>query len=143
MKKQNTGPELTAKLKIELEAEIKQFNVKKAKALIERDSVSKPDVNAYQDWLDKHEGREIPQANPDLLSEDDTIAWGRATVDPQVKQAMAELPTVLSPRELQVWRYVMRDGLSEAETGERLRIDASTVSHYLKSAKKKVEKHFK
>lgn len=144
MKNENYGPSMTAKQKKALEAEIAAFDANKAKrvrATIEREATSKPDVDAYQEHLDSHS--ESVQANPDLLSEENVIPFGRATADPQVKKAIEELTEVLSHRQMQVWRLCMRDGLSETEAADRLRISQQNVSKYLKSAKQKIEKHFK
>src|SRR5260370_25049717 len=72
---------LDPKTRAELEKEIVMFNDKSTRELIEREAVGSSQVNAYQDWEEKHlkwnnekeEMQEDPQANPDELSNEDLI----------------------------------------------------------------------
>lgn len=140
--KRNTGPALTKKVKDGLLKEIAEFKEKDTKRVIEQEAVGRPDRDAYQEWVDTHDGMEDVRANPDVLAEDQTIVWGRATTDRDVLSAMEQLPEILSHREMQVWRYVMRDGMSTTDAANRLRISQQVAAKYLKSAKAKVHKHF-
>lgn len=140
--KESYGPSLTPAMKAKLEAEIKAFNQAKTKSLIEKEALSKPAVNAYQAWVDKHEGTEDSRANPDLLSDEESMQFNRPVKDPSIEKAKAELTELLSHRELQVWQYVMRDGFTVADAAQRLRLSSATASQYLSSAKAKVMKHF-
>lgn len=140
--KESYGPDLSATQKAKLLREIAQFDTAKTKRIIEENAVGKGDIDAYQDWVDNNGGLENKRANPDLLSEDESIDFGRPISDKTMELAKKEINAILSHREAQVWQKVMRDGLTLVETADKLRISQPTVSGYLKSAEKKVQKHF-
>lgn len=135
------GPHLTPKQRAKLEAEIREFDVKRTKALIEKNAVGKRDVNAYHDWVEENGGVEPLAANPDnyIVEEMQTQLSG---VDFELLNAKMEVNEILSFRQRQVWAYRMRQGLSNEETAARLNISPRTAESYLKAAIKKVRQHF-
>lgn len=140
--KLNIGPTLTKALKAQLELEIKNFNKDKTLQEIERNAVGRADKDAYEDWMEQHPGAEDPRANPDVLSEDEAMKFYPVDSDPDVEQAKTELMDLLSPREKQVWKLAMRDGVSVSQAAEKLRISKQAVSQYIKTATAKIQKHY-
>lgn len=134
------GPDMTPKIKDELLAEIAAFNEAKTLADIERESVSGPDRNAYDDWVGSS-GEESPNANPDLLSEDDVINFSKPELGEQYADGKAAIDEVLSPRQLQVWRLVMRHGMTHKQAGSLLHVSARTIEEYLSRATEKVRRY--
>jgi len=137
------GPELTPRMKSKLQKEIDNFDKTKTKAEIKKNAVGGPDVNAYQHRLEKRVF-ESNEANPDQLGEQEgSFPWATSTkFDSDVEIGKSVIKDLLSPMQWKVWRFVMIETMTQAETAWALRVTQQTVSAYLKAAIRKVKKHF-
>ncbi len=145
-------PELTPKVRAELEAEIKAFDQAKTLVELEENAEPKKDAPGYVEWKKNASNNDhgsnnsdngIREAEPDLLSEDDAVKFIKPTFSKQIVLATLEIKELLSFRESQCWQLVMRNGLSTRECAEKLRIGERTVEEYISRAKEKVVAHFK
>lgn len=137
-----SGPRLTAKMKRALQAEIKAFDKAKTLRELEANSISKPDVNTYQEHIDK-EGFESLEANPNQLSEEQAFKWGRSsnlTADEEIKRA--EIQRLLSPKQWAIWMLCMQQALTQQEAARQLGISQPTLSVHLKRSIEIVTEHF-
>jgi DNA-directed RNA polymerase specialized sigma24 family protein len=75
---------------------------------------------------------ELPQANPDVLREDEAMFADCQPSTPQL--LMGEAVAHLQGRQLQVYMLTMRDGKSLAETAEILDIEKGTAQKYKERA---------
>lgn len=123
------GPRLTKKQRAALLAEIKAFDFKATKALIEREAVGGKDINAYEDWRKSNPGEETVQANPDSLTEDCATPW---------KEAYTPDLLGLSRREKEAWEYCELAGLSYEEAAERMGVSPVTINTLIVRAKRKL-----
>lgn len=136
----NCPPYMTDKVKKRLEAEIKEFGKRKrrtAKLDAELSSNGSESVDAYHSWVSLHGGRELPEANPDVLSDEEGINYFPSAGDSEEACLLEEVRQLFNPRELQAWNLVMRHGMSLSEAAELLKISKSAVQSYLKRAKLK------
>lgn len=129
------GPDLTPKQKQRLEEEIKNFNLKKTKALIEKNAVGKPDVDAYPSWTETH-----PEAEP---SDEDVFKWGKpAAPDIDISLAQMKIKRLLTLKQWKVWQLVMQQSLTHDQAAKALGITRQSLSECLDAAKERVQKHF-
>lgn len=137
------GPKMTRKQEERLKAEIAAFDKAKTLARIEKESVSKKDVNAYHDYLEQQvSSGECVSANPDGLEE--SKEQDKANYKPSLQELSAkiEINDILSFRQRQVWTMMMRQNMSLHETAAKLRLTERTVATYLHTATQKVRTHF-
>lgn len=136
------GPDLTSDIRAELLNEIANFDENETLAAIEDNAVGGSDNNAYWDFVDSElHGIEPLAANPDRLTEDEAVSFDRPDIGLDVEDAKKIIDEILSYRELQVWRLIMRKGVSYKNTANLLRISESAVSNYLQRAKDKVKRY--
>src|ERR1700688_2673010 len=143
----NYGPDLTPKMKAALEREIAGFNKKEILAEIEREAIGNADAPSYAEWsaaqLESDGCSVVPlEANPDLLSEDEAVNLTKPNLPDEIVEAKQEIDDLLSYRELQVWRLVMRQGISHIKAASLLHISVGAVRTYLQRAKAKIDRHF-
>lgn len=132
-------PDMTDSVKKALEKEIADFDAAKTRQDIEEGSDGGPSVNAYHDWL--MGGQELPEANPDVLSEDDGLKYIASKKDHETVRLLKEFRQALTKRELQVWNLIMTRQYSYREAAKLLNIDDSTLRTYLSRAKLKFTKY--
>lgn len=151
----NYGPDMTPAMKAALEKEIAAFDKNKTLAEIERESVSKQNDPGYSEWIAQH-GEFFHQdrlddvrkygtfleAEPDLLSEDEAVNLTKPDLPDYLVKAKQEIDDLLSHRELQVWRLVMRQGMTHEKAASLLHVGVGSIRTYLQRAKAKIEKHF-
>lgn len=133
-------PDLTQAVKDSFLEEINIFDVAAANKEAEKSAAGGHTVDAYSSWLDQHGGQEPPEANPDIVSEDDSLHYITSEKDDDETRLLTEFRQVLSTRELQVWNLVMKHVLSIKKAGNLLGISKGTVQSYLKTAKVKFRK---
>ena len=145
----NYGPDMTPEMRAELLAEIAAFDKKATLNKIEREAVGGPDVSAY--WNDATYGSDLKSAhrkigestsaNPDVLSEDKAVNFNSPILPSRYAEAEKDIDEILSTRELQVWRLVMRRGMSHKHAGDLLHLGEGSVRTYLNRAKDKIERY--
>jgi predicted DNA-binding protein (UPF0251 family) len=143
------GPNMTPAMKAELEAEIAAFDKDKTLKDLEENAEPKTDAPGYAEWRSSHGIGSTDRhgdrfgAEPDLVSEDDAIDLSSPILSKEVIDAKLEVDSILSYRELQVWRLAMRKGLTRKQTADLLHISPRSVDTYLDRAKAKIMQHFK
>lgn len=127
----NYGPDLTQAQEQALKEEIKNFDVEATRREIAAAAVGGPstEIAEFADDMDKYR-------------EDQAMSFDRPALDKQIEMAKFEINEILSFRQRQVWRMVMRQGLTYEQTAEKMNISAQAVAQYLKVATNKVTKHF-
>lgn len=139
------GPDMTPAMRAALEKEIAAFNEKETLAEIERNVVSGPSVPGYTEWLQEHgmiRGDVPLEAEPDLLSEDEAVNLTKPDLPDYIVKAKQEIDDLLSHRELQVWRLVMRQGMPHEKAASLLHVGVGSIHTYLQRAKAKIDEHF-
>ncbi len=88
-------------------------------------------------------GIEYPEANPDALSESDSMYSQNPTEE--AKDAYEAIITnggvnVLSPKQLEVFKLMFEDSLTEKEIASKLNMSTGSVSNCVKEIRKKLQK---
>lgn len=136
---------MSLKVKNALLKEIKNFEQsKEVKAQVHQDAEQSanggPTLDAYQEWLERNEGHESPEANPDIVSDEDGIKYLPSKKDYEVDALLKEFRQALTDKQLQVWNLVMRHQMSNRKAGHLLGITEVMVRKQLKLARKKLHK---
>lgn len=134
-------PDMTASVKEALEQEIEDFDAVQARKDIEEGARGRAAVDAYLDWLEHNEGHELPEANPDILADNEGIQYFASHKDDETVRLLKEFRQLLTAREVQVWNLVMQHQYSFLATAKLLRISESSMRIYLKRAKEKFTKY--
>ena len=145
------GPKMTAKMRKALQNEIKAFDKAKTLREIELNSVSKPDVSPYQEWLEEQPDmrsarRKIHEpdlANPDQLSDENTFPWGKSpdgSADSIIRDN--EIQNILTDKQWHVWDLCMKQAMTQSEAAKLLHISQPTLAIHLKKAINTVTTHF-
>lgn len=133
-------PDMTKKVRDALLEEIKNFDPVLARREAEKSAVGGRTMDAYNSWLEQHGGQEPPEANPDIVPEDEGLHYITSNKDDDETRLLKEFRQLLSTRELQVWNLVMRHTMSIQDAADLLRIKKGTVQSYLQTAKEKFTK---
>lgn len=134
-------PDMTASIKEALEEEIEDFDAVQARKDIEEGARGRAAIDAYLDWLEHNEGHELPEANPDILADNEGIQYFVSNKDDETVRLLKEFRHLLTARELQVWNLIMQHQYSFLATAKLLRISESSMRTYLKRAKEKFQKY--
>lgn len=134
---------MSLKVKMALSKEIEDFQGdKELQSQIRQDAEHSanggPSIDAYQDWLERNEGHEPPEANPDIVADEDGIKYLPSKRDVETDNLLKEFRQSLTVKQLQVWNLVMRHQLSKRKTAELLSIDYKTVVQHLQAAKRRL-----
>jgi DNA-directed RNA polymerase specialized sigma subunit len=132
--------DMTKKVKDALLEEIKRFDPLLAQKDADTSAAGGTSVDAYNDWLEQHGGQEPPEANPDVVSEDDGLHYITSKKDEDETRLLTEFRQILSIRELQVWNLVMKHQMSIKDAADLLRVSKSSAQVYLRKAKAKFTK---
>jgi RNA polymerase sigma factor (sigma-70 family) len=128
--------DMTETVRLALEEEIKNFDASSARRDAETSAAGSA-VDAYQDWLEDHEGHEPPEANPDTVPDEDGFKYITSEKDEEVTRLLKKFRLSLPARQLQVWNLVMQHQMSLNETAKLLNISKGVVQEYLDKAKEK------
>lgn len=133
-------PELTYRVKKALKEEIKNFDAKQAQKEMEESATGGPYIDAYQEWLDQHRGQELPEANPDIVCDEDGFKYiaSKKIKNNEIVRLLEEFRQSLTKRELQVWNLVMHKQYSHRLTADILKIKPRLIAVYLKRSKAKL-----
>ena len=127
---------LSKKERAKLEAEIAAFDQTKTLREIELNAVGKSDVD-----LSGYQTPDLDRVGVwDLGGLEDTETL--TPPDLQTLSAKLEVKEILTPRQFQIWRLCMRDGLSQEEVSAKLHMTQQAVSKLLTAAITKVKSHF-
>lgn len=132
-------PHMSESVKKALEKEIDEFNKAEAKQSANVSAAGGPTLDAYQEWLEQHGGNEVPEANPDVVSDEDGIKYLPSNKDGKTTSLLKEFRQSLSENELRVWTLMMKHSLSRRKTADLLSLDERDVGKYLRRAKQKMQ----
>lgn len=136
---------MSLKVKMALSKEIVDFKKdEKAQSQARQDAEQSanggPNLDAYQEWLERNKGHEPPEANPDIVSDEDGIKYLPSKRDVETDNLLKEFRQSLTGRQLQVWNLVMRHRMSKRKAADLLSIGEGRVRKYLQAAVKKLHK---
>lgn len=134
---------MSLKVKMALSKEIEDFQKDKGlQSQVRQDAEQSanggPTIDAYQEWLERNEGHEPPEANPDIVSDENGIKYIPSKRDVETDNLLREFRQILTDKQLQVWNLVMRHRLSKRKAADLLGIDEKMVRKQLKAAKGKL-----
>jgi DNA-directed RNA polymerase specialized sigma subunit len=136
---------MSLKVKKALSKEIEDFK-RSAKAQTqtrqdaEQSANGGPTLDAYQEWLERNEGHEPSEANPDIVSDEDGIKYLPSKRDYETETLLKEFRQALTDKQLQVWNLVMRHNMSKRKAANLLCISEMMVRKQLAAAKQKLHK---
>lgn len=136
-------PDMTVAIKAAFKKEIAafdEFDALAAKQAAEASAKGNKGSEEYSDWVEKHGGNELVEANPDLLSEEDRLKYLPISKDEAIARILKEFRETLSDRELQVWNLIMARQMTRKETASLLSISERTVSSCLRRGYTKFNK---
>lgn len=134
---------MSLKVKMALLNEIAEFDKDKARQARNDAGQSArggPNVDAYQEWLERNQGHEPREANPDTVSDEDGIKYTPSKRDYQTEALLKEFRQSLTDKQLQVWNLVMRHRMSYRKAADLLGIGLSTLRDHLRLAKRQFRK---
>lgn len=136
---------MSLKVKMALSKEIAEFEKsqklqEQARQDAEQSANGGPNIDAYQEWLERNEGHEPPEANPDIVADEDGIKYLPSKRDYETDALLKEFRQALTVKQLQVWNLVMRHRMSNCKAASLLGISEMMVRKQLKLAKKKMYK---
>ncbi len=139
-------PDMTEAMRQSFLQEIADFNsdpktMAEIKKDIEESAKAKPATDAYSTWLDNNEGHELPEANPDILADNEGIQYIVSHKNAETAHILREFRLALTSRELQVWNLIMQQQYSFRKAAQVLKINQSTLRTYLTRAKSKFMKY--
>lgn len=112
----------------------------KARQDAEESAAGGPTLDAYQEWLERNGGTETPEANPDVVSDEDGIKYIPSKMDAETQALLKEFHQSLTDKQFQVWNLVMRHHMSKRKAADLLGIDEKMVRKQLAFARKKMMK---
>lgn len=130
-------PSLNQSLKKALLKEIEDFNPKDARLEAEKSARGGPSSDAYNSWLDQNSGHEPSEANPDVLSENDSLIYSPSKKDSTLARLLTEVRQLFSKRELQAWNLIKKHNMSYREAADLLNVSPNAVYEYVQSARTK------